>query len=187
MELLGENGKASAVRIEKNILHKAQDGSLRPRGTGEKETLPVGLVHRSVGYKGIPLPDLPYDSQTGVIPNQTGRVFDPEKGKDVRGFYAVGWSKRGPRGVIGTNKQDAAETVGKLLEDAAAGALLSPPLADRQAVDALLQARSVEFTTYADWELLDKLEQETGRKLGKVREKFTDIQDMLAALKKNKP
>src|SRR5262249_16451741 len=100
-----------AIKLVKNELHAAPDGSLRARATDQINTLPVGLVFRSIGYMGVPLPGLPFDHKAAVIPNDRGRVVDPATKQPILGEYVVGWIKRGPTGVIGTNKPDSVETV----------------------------------------------------------------------------
>ena len=108
VELLGdEAGHVRAVRIEKNALTARDDGSLAARGTGETEELPAQLVFRSIGYRGVPLPDVPFDEDRGLIRNVGGRVVD-EQEAPAPGEYVAGWIKRGPSGVIGTNKKDSA-------------------------------------------------------------------------------
>jgi ferredoxin--NADP+ reductase len=182
VELIG-TARVEAIKLVKNVLVQADDGSLRPRATDETETIPVGLVFRSIGYKGMALPGVPFDERGGVIPNQQGRVTDPQTQAAVPGLYAVGWIKRGPSGVIGTNKPDAVETVERLLEDARTGQLLAPTQTERRAIEALLNARGVDYDTYADWQALDALEQVNGAALGRPRLKFSRVADMLAAVK----
>src|SRR5690606_2334281 len=107
-----------AIKVAKNELYATDKGEIRARETGEYETIPVGLVFRSVGYRGVPLPDVPFYDKWGIIPNEKGRVLTAmQDGQPVSGNYVVGWIKRGPSGVIGTNKPDAVETVESLLED----------------------------------------------------------------------
>ena len=150
--------------------------------TGEVEELPVGLVFRSVGYKGVPLPGVPFHESWGVILNERGRVLDPETKKPRLGEYAAGWIKRGPTGVIGTNKPDAAETVAGMLEDVAQGRVLEPPAADRETIARLVNERQPHYVSYEDWRRLDELEVARGRATGRPRIKFTRTKDMLAAL-----
>jgi ferredoxin--NADP+ reductase len=180
VEIIGENGKVTAVRVEKNELRLDETGNLNAHGTGQFETIPAGLVLRSVGYKGIPLADVPYDTRTGIIPNVDGRVKDPETGARLIGEYVVGWAKRGPTGVIGTNKPDSAETVQRMLEDIPS----LPPAAepDPAAIDALLEERKLHFVTIDHWHMLDQIEMMTGAARGKPRVKFIRVQDMLEAL-----
>lgn len=180
VELLEEEGKVAAVRIEKNVLRADESGYLNAEGTGEFETIPAGLVLRSVGYKGIPLEDVPYDKRRGTIPNDQGRVKNPESGELIRGEYVVGWAKRGPSGVIGTNKPDAVETVEMMLTDLPH--LVAAPHSDPAAIDAFLEERKLDFVTIEGWRILDQLEVAKGEAEGRPRIKFTRIQDMLEAL-----
>ncbi len=180
VELLEEEGKVAAVRIEKNELRADASGYINAVGTGEFETIPAGLVLRSVGYKGIALEDVPYDKRSGTIPNDQGRVKEPESGAQIRGEYVVGWAKRGPSGVIGTNKPDAVETVQMMLADLPN---VDPaPQPDPTAIDALLEERKLDFVTIEGWRILDQLEVAKGAAEDRPRIKFTRIQDMLEAL-----
>ncbi len=184
VEISGD-GKVEKMKFVRNELQVSGDGSLRPRATENFETIDVGLVFRSVGYRGEPLPDVPFFDSWGIIPNDTGRVLtEHETGEQVIGDYVSGWIKRGPSGVIGTNKPCAVETVNMLLEDMKAGKLLEPAAPSRDAVDALLAERNVKHITYADWQKLDKLELERGEAAGRPREKFTRVDEMLEALGK---
>ena len=119
--LLGED-RVEAVEIARNLLEPDGRGSVRAVATDEREVIPSGVVFRSVGYRGVALPDVPFDERTGTIPNEGGRVLDGD-GAAIAGIYCAGWIKRGPTGVIGTNKKDATETVELLLEDARSGRL----------------------------------------------------------------
>ncbi|MBI3012483.1 MAG: FAD-dependent oxidoreductase [Elusimicrobia bacterium] len=181
-EIFGQDGNVSAVQLEKNRLYKEKDGSLRPKGTGQYETLPVGLALRSVGYKGLPLQDVPYDEKSGTIPNLSGRVISPETKSPLTGLYAVGWAKRGPSGVIGTNKPDSHATVEKVLEDARTNLLSVSPPSNADDILSLLQNKKVRVLNYADWKKIDSLEIQNGKSKGKSREKFTTIPEMLDAL-----
>lgn len=180
VELQEEEGKVGAVRIEVNELRADATGYLNAHGIGEFETIPAGLVLRSVGYKGIPLEDVPYDKRRGTIPNDQGRVKDPGSGNIIVGEYVVGWAKRGPSGVIGTNKPDAVETVQMMLTDLPN--IPPAPQPDPMAIDGLLEERQLQFVTIEGWRILDRLELENGKTQGKPRVKFTRIQDMLEAL-----
>jgi ferredoxin--NADP+ reductase len=166
----GANGGVGTMRIEKNEL--VSDGErTSPRGTGRIEDLPVDLVFRSVGYRGIPIAGLPFHEKWGVIPNEAGRVTDA--GAPVVGTYVSGWIKRGPSGVIGTNKKDGTETATAMLEDAAAGAVLQPEDTDPASIDALVRSRQSKLVTYDDWTHLDALELANGEAAGRPRLKFT--------------
>ena len=141
--------------------------------TEERETLPCGLVFRSVGYRGVELPGVAFDPGSGTIPNEGGRV-EP-------GVYCAGWIKRGPTGVIGTNKKDATETVELLLEDVAAGRLVPKQDTTSAAVDALLDERGIRFVEYAGWTAIDVVERTAGEKSGRPRVKLCSWDELLAA------
>lgn len=184
-ELYGdENGRVKAMKLVHNELYKTDAGSLRPRATDRTEILDVGLVFRSIGYLGVPLPGVPFNDSWGVILNEDGRVINPESKKPVPGEYTAGWIKRGPSGVIGTNKPDAVATVDLLLEDLAHGRLLQPAQPEPAAISALISQRQPHYFTYADWQKLDELEVTHGEAQGRPRVKFTNVADMLAALGK---
>ena len=162
-------------------LSLADDGALRAQPTDERETLPAGLVFRAIGYRGIPLPRVPFDERSGVIPNEGGRVRDPESGEQLAGEYVVGWIKRGPSGVIGTNKKDAQETVDAIFADMAAqnGAGHRPEAPDAGAVEELLRERQPQLVSYAGWEAIDRHERARGETAGRPRVKVTSIEEML--------
>ncbi len=174
--------RVEGIRIVRNRLVGDGRGGVKAEATDETEVLPVGLVFRSVGYRGVALPGVPFDERSGTIPNREGRVLAAAGGAVVPGLYVVGWIKRGPSGVIGTNKPDAHESAERLLEDLRAGALPAPAEPGRAALDARLAGRGVRATTWADWQALDRLEQERGQAAGRPREKFTRVPEMLAAL-----
>jgi ferredoxin--NADP+ reductase len=170
--------RVEAIEIAHNRLEADEAGRVRAVATDERETLPAGIVFRSVGYHGVPLPDVPFDPRTGTIPNARGRVLD-ERGEAIPGLYAAGWIKRGPTGVIGTNKKDATETVDLLLEDARAGLLTATE--DDATLDALLTERGVEAVLYAGWEAIDVLERGRGEPHGRPRIKLCSWDELLAA------
>ena len=181
-EIIGENGRVSAMRIEKNALVSDGKGGVKAVGTGVFETIKVGLVLRSVGYRGIPIPGVPFDENSGHIPHVDGRVV-PAPGKPaLPGQYVVGWAKRGPSGLIGTNRADSVATVASLLADFKAGRLPASADASLDATLRLLADKKVRALSFADWQKLDALEKAAGAKAGKIREKFTRVEDMLAAL-----
>jgi ferredoxin/flavodoxin---NADP+ reductase len=183
VELLGdEAGEVRAIRLARNRLVATPTGTLQAKRTGEIEDLPVGLVFRSVGYKGVPLPAVPFNDQWAVILNDKGRVLDPDTKQPIVGEYTVGWIKRGPTGVIGTNKPDAAETVAGMMEDHARGVVLRPEEPTRAAVDALIRQRQPRHFSYDDWRRLDALEVAAGRRADRPRVKFTRVDDMERAL-----
>ncbi|MEE9577905.1 MAG: NADP oxidoreductase, partial [Gemmatimonadota bacterium] len=179
VELLADGeGRVRGVRVERNRLVRAEDGSLRPRGTGEEEILEAGLVFRSVGYRGVPLPDVPFDERRGIIPNEAGRVVDPDSGVLLR-EYVSGWCKRGPTGIIGTNKKDAAETVDALVEDLEAMAREVPEERSSDAVEMLLVERGVDYVSFEDWRALDEVEVARGEPQGRPRVKVCTIPEMM--------
>jgi ferredoxin--NADP+ reductase len=183
VELIGDAaGRVAAMRLVRNRLEATPAGSLQATATGEFETLPVGLVFRSVGYRGVPLAGVPFHQSWGVILNENGRVLDPETKNPVTGEYAAGWIKRGPTGVIGTNKPDAAQTVQCMMEDLAAGRTLDPEEPDAAAALRTIRSRQSRCFSWADWLKLNELEVANGRAVGRPRVKFTRVEDMLAAL-----
>jgi ferredoxin--NADP+ reductase len=169
VQILGE-GKVEAIQIVRNSLVMSDDGAIKPVPTEEVDVIPCGLVLRSVGYRGVALPGVPFDERRGVIPNEQGRVTGQAR------VYAAGWIKRGPSGVIGTNKKDAAETCDRLLEDAAAGVLQS----EGGELEDLLRARGTDFVEYAGWQAIDEHERKLGEPLGRPRVKLTSWDELLA-------
>lgn len=182
VELSGENGRVSAIRIKKNKLVSDGKGGVQAVGTGIFETIKVGLVLRSVGYRGVPLPGVPFDEKSGHIPHEAGRVVPSAGAPALPGQYVVGWAKRGPSGLIGTNRADAVETVQSLLADLTSGSLPAAADASLEATFRLLAEKKIRALSFADWQKLDALEKAAGAKAGKIREKFTSVGDMLAAL-----
>ena len=174
--ILGDE-RVEAVEIVRNRLEPDASGRVRAVPTDEREVIPCGIVFRSVGYHGVPLPGVPFDEAGGTMPNEGGRVLDGS-GDPIPGLYCAGWIKRGPTGVIGTNKKDATETVDLLLEDARAGVL--PARSDGN-LEALLAERGVELVTYAGWEAIDALERSRGEELGRPRVKLCSWDELLAA------
>ncbi|HZQ06288.1 MAG TPA: FAD-dependent oxidoreductase [Anaerolineae bacterium] len=182
-ELIGDaTGRVVAMRLVKNILVKRPDGSLSAKPTDQFEELPIGLVFRSVGYRGLPLPDLPFDERGGVILNEKGRVLDPQTKQPLVGLYTSGWIKRGPTGVIGTNKPDSVQTVTCMFEDAANGLVLEPTHPQAKSIEEFVSKRQPNYFSWADWQQLDALEIARGLPQGRPRDKFTSIPEMLAAL-----
>ena len=175
-------GGVGAIKLVRNRLVPSATGTLQAQPTERTEELPVGLVFRSVGYRGVPLPGVPFDDKWGVVLNEKGRVLDPESKQPLPGEYTAGWIKRGPTGVIGTNKPDALETVTAMLEDAAAGRTLVPAEPDRAAAERVLRQRQPRVIGYAEWLRLNALEVERGRARGRPRLKFTRVDEMLGAL-----
>jgi ferredoxin--NADP+ reductase len=164
--------RVERIELVRNRLEPDDRGTLRAVPTGEREALETGIVFRSVGYRGIPLPGVPFDEDTGTIPNDRGRV-EP-------GLYVTGWIKRGPSGVIGTNKKDATETVELLLEDDAAGRL---PSVGKTAddVDRLLDERGIRRVVHEGWSAIDRHERTAGEPHGRPRVKLCTWDELLAA------
>jgi ferredoxin--NADP+ reductase len=180
--ILGD-GRVQAVRVERNVLAQSADGTVSARGSGEFEEIPCGLVLRSIGYRGVSISGVPFDEQRGVIPNEHGRVLGVD-GHVVPGLYTAGWIKRGPTGLVGTNKSDAKETTSALLADARLLQVTHAPCDGERIVERLREL-GVRHLTFADWQRLDAFEVEAGQALGKVREKLVDIASMLQALERS--
>ncbi len=166
--ILGDE-RVEGIEVVRNELVE-ENGRLVARPTGAKEVIPCGLVLRSVGYKGVALPGVPFDERSGTIPNDRGRVEGVER------TYAAGWIKRGPSGVIGTNKKDAAETVELLLDDARAGALRS---GGGGSLHELLQAKGATHVDYEGWQAIDAAERAAGAPLGRPRVKLATWEQLL--------
>lgn len=185
VEVLGDDqGRVRALKLVKNELYRTDVGTLRPRATDEHETLPVDIVFRSIGYTGVPLPGVPFKESWGVIENEAGRVIDPQNDEAVCGEYTAGWIKRGATGVIGTNKPDAAETVEAMVEDVNQGNVLDPLHPQISAAREMIASRQPRYFSYEDWQKLDEIEVERGKKQGRPRVKFVNVQEMLEALGK---
>ena len=179
LEIRGE-GRVEAVDVGRNEIVQADDGALRPRAVGDEvETIDCGLVLRSVGYRAVPLPGVPFDERSFILPNDRGRVLAAD-GEPLAGVYAVGWIKRGPTGILGTNKRDAEETVTRLAEDLAAGALPAPPNPDPEQVDALLAERKPDLVTMEGWRAIDAHELGRGREKRRPRVKLASREELLA-------
>ncbi len=180
VELTGK-GRIEKVILEKNQL-TGEPGRQKAQGTGQKEGLACGILFRSVGYRGIPIEGVPFDPRGGVIPNEQGRVKDG--GGIVPGLYVTGWIKRGPSGVIGTNKPDSEETVQHIFEDMVRLAPCQQP--DIHAVGGLLERKGVRVVSFEGWKKIDAAEISRGQSVGKPREKFTTVAEMLSVLLKTK-
>jgi ferredoxin--NADP+ reductase len=175
-------GQVETVTLARNQLAAEADGSLRARATDERLSVPAHTVFRAIGYRGTALPGVPFDEHRAVIANEGGRVVAPDGVR--RGEYVVGWAKRGPSGVIGTNKKDANDTVDRLLEDLAAGRLLeTTPIGDAE-LDAFVHARQPDVVDYPGWARIDRHERERGESSGRPRVKLTRVQELLDAAKR---
>lgn len=175
--ILGEEGRVAGVEVERNDLVEDDTGSMRPVGTGETHTLSCGMVLRSVGYRGQPVPGVPYEKRRGTVPNVEGRVID-EDGTPRTGEYVVGWAKRGPSGVIGTNKADASATVTAMLDDVESDVLLTPS-SDPEGARRLLDERNVHWVDEHGWGRLDAFETAQGEPQGRPRVKVCTVARML--------
>jgi ferredoxin--NADP+ reductase len=182
VEIQGD-GRVERIVIGRNQLQRDDSGRLRAADTGERETIECGLVLRSIGYKGIPIEGVPFDEGRGLIHNDGGRVHDGEGGQ-VPGLYAVGWIKRGPSGVIGTNKRDAQETVDNLFGDLESESIPEAELAgDRGAIETLLNERQPDHVTFQGWQAIDAAEVEAGKPYGRPRVKFCKVEELVEASK----
>jgi len=170
-------------RVESIVIGRNElvmdEGSLRARDTGEREEIECELVLRSVGYTGIPLPGVPFDEKKGTILNHEGRVLESHGGEHRTGHYTAGWIKRGPSGVIGTNKKDAQETVAHLLSDVGEGRLLDPGDPGPEAIENLLSERKANFVSFSGWQKIDHEEVTRGEPHERPRVKFAKIDEML--------
>jgi ferredoxin--NADP+ reductase len=185
VELVGDDdGKVVKIRLVKNALHLSEDGTLRPKSTEAFEDLDVGLVFRSVGYRGVALPGVPFHEKWGTINNVEGRVTTVDTNEPVVGEYTAGWIKRGPSGIIGTNKPDALETVNCMMEDLEKGRILEPSHPEFARAQEMVEQRKPSSVSYEDWLRLDEIEVARGKELGRPRLKFTRVEDMLEALGK---
>jgi ferredoxin--NADP+ reductase len=182
VEVIGEDGEGcvSGLRVVRNRIEPDDSGRLRAVSTGEEEVISCGLVLRSIGYRGNPLPGVPWDERRGLIHNEGGRVTS-EEGEPLPGEYAVGWIKRGPSGVIGTNKKDAADTVARVVEDVEAGRLNEPSSSsDPEAIEAWLRECVPSLVTWEGWQAIDVHEQGLGEPHGRPRVKLVRVPDMIA-------
>jgi ferredoxin/flavodoxin---NADP+ reductase len=178
LEILGTD-RVEGIRICRNTL-RDEDGALRACTTDTIEEFPCDIVFRSIGYKGIPVQGLPFDERRGTVPNERGRILGEDR-EPLLGEYVVGWIKRGPTGIIGTNKRDAQETVDALLEDLDAGRLNEPADPSREALEELLDERKPDHVTYTGWEAIDAAEKAAGEPQGRPRVKLTTTEELLEA------
>jgi ferredoxin--NADP+ reductase len=174
----GENGPVTGVRVVRNRIDAGDDGRLRAVPAGEEEIIECGLVLRSIGYRGVPIEGVPFDERRGLIRNEGGRVIGADGAPRI-GEYAVGWIKRGPSGVIGTNKKDAADTVARIIEDDGAGRLSGAPGAD-EVRDWLLE-RAPDLIEWDGWKAIDTHETRLGEPQGRPRVKLVRRERLLEA------
>ena len=181
--LTEKDGRVGGVDIVHNELYETDNGTMRPRATERTEHLECGLVFRSVGYLGVPLDGVPFYAKWGVIPNEKGRITtEHESHEAVTGEYCAGWIKRGPTGLIGTNKGDAVETVECMIEDIKAGKTLKPEHPTADAAEQFIREKQPAYFSYDHWRSLDQHELNLGIETGRPRVKLTTVASMLEAL-----
>lgn len=178
--LIGDSRVEEVAIVENELVRDG--GSMRPRATDRTDTIPAGLVLRAVGYRGAPLDGVAFDERAGVVPHDGGRILDAPDGAVVTGLYTAGWIKRGPQGVIGTNKACAAETVRTLLDDIAEGRIAPASDPSAEAADALYRRRVERPVSWEDWIRINAAEIAQGEAEGRPRRKFVDVPSMLAVL-----
>lgn len=176
IELKGKD-RLERVVLTRNVLEGEPSGQIA-RATNELEELECGLLFRSIGYRGVAISGVPFDERRGVFPNLDGRIVDGDS--VVPGLYATGWIKRGPTGIIGTNRADSVATVTSLLEDIPKFGDAKKPGAD--GLENFFRSRGVRVVSYADWQMIDSEEIRRGEPAGKPREKFTRVKEMLSVL-----
>ena len=180
VEVLGKE-RVEGLRLERNRLIKDERGTYKAQGTKVYEEIRCQMVFRSIGYKGHPLSGVPFDERDGIIPNREGRVLDTETKMVVPRVYVTGWIKRGPSGVIGTNKPDSVATVEAMLADAEQLQTPSELCLDPDAIPTLLAQKKASAVTFEAWKRIDQVEVAAGKKIGKPREKLTTIPELLQA------
>ncbi|WP_111509758.1 FAD-dependent oxidoreductase [Mycobacterium kyogaense] len=172
IEIKGD-GKVESIVLGRNELVRGEDGRVSARDTGEREDVPAQLVVRAVGYRGVPMPGLPFDDRSGTIPHTDGRV------EGSTNEYVVGWIKRGPTGVIGSNKSDSADTVATLLTDLQAAEPTDRGEDHAANVEQWLRGRQPKVVTNDHWRLIDQHERTTGQGSGRPRIKLTSLEELL--------
>lgn len=176
--IVGEHHVREVVVVS-NVL-RDEGGSVRAIPTEQEDIVPASLVLRAVGYRGQPVPGFPFDESRAIIPNVDGRVAG--SAGPGTGLYVSGWIKRGPQGVIGTNKADAGETVATLIRDLESGLLPDPPESSPDAIEDLIRLRVPHVVSWGDWCRIDAAEREAGEAVGRPRRKFSSIEEMLGVL-----
>ena len=176
-------GSVGGLKLVRNRLYAAEGGGrILCEPTGEYEELPAGVVFRSVGYRGVPLDELPFDAAWGVVPNAHGRVQDPNSNTVIPGLYVAGWIKRGPTGVIGTNKADALETVRLMSDDLIRQLHWKPEDPSIAGWERTLRERQRDIVSWLAWKRLNAIETERGAAANRPRIKFTSLEEMLGAI-----
>ncbi len=177
----GEAGRVRAVKLQHARLEPDAEGTPRATPIDRFTTLEVDLVFKAVGYRGVPLPGLAFDDRRGIVANQDGRVLDRAGGSARKGHYVVGWAKRGPTGLVGTNSPDSRATVELLLQDVNAGATLAPD--SQNDVERSLLSAQVDFVSWQDWQRLDAHERSSGAVAGKARHKEPRVDALMDAVR----
>ena len=182
VEIISESGQITAVKVERNELVVAPNGALVAKGTGKFEHIEAGLVLRSIGYRSMPIEGVPFDHITSTMSNIAGRIVHADTKKTVPGEYVVGWAKRGPTGLIGNNKPDAAATVEAMLTDLPTLQGISDECRDQSQIKAFLHGRNIDYVTYQDWKQLDRYEVARGAEQDRPRVKVTSTSEMMAII-----
>jgi ferredoxin--NADP+ reductase len=177
IEIIEENGQIKKVKFQKNKL-EGSAGVQKARPTGETFDIDCTLLLRSIGYRGVPFKGLPFDDRTGTIPNKKGQVIKMD-GSIIENVFVTGWIKRGPSGVIGTNRSDSIETIATCLTQ-----IENASIEDPKDIELILTERNIQYLSYADWKIIDQYEISEGEKSGKPREKLTSIDQIFSILKK---
>ena len=169
----GPEPRVASIVLGRNELISGADGQVTAKDTGEREEVPAQLVVRAVGYRGLPTPGLPFDERSGTIPHEDGRV------QGSRNEYVVGWIKRGPSGVIGSNKKDSQDTVDTLVADLRAGQPVERPDDHAEQLERWLLQRQPKLVTDDHWQLIDAHERSAGEPTGRPRVKLTSLAELL--------
>ena len=178
--IAGADGKVAGLVLEKNRIKVQPDGTASARGTGETETLEVGMVLPAIGFAAKRIDGVPYDEKAKIIANEDGRVVDPASRTVIANEYVVGWARTGPQGLIGSHKGASAHVVEHMTADGAG--LEGRELPEREAIDALLRGRGVQIVSFDDWKRLDDVEVARGERRGAPRDKIADVGAMLEVL-----
>jgi ferredoxin--NADP+ reductase len=178
VEIVGPD-RVEGIRVRRNELVEDESGMILAVPTDDEEMISAQIVVRAVGYRGVPLDDVPFDQVRGVIPNDSGRVLDEIGGMQRPGEYVCGWIKRGPSGIIGTNKKDSQETIDALLADHAAGLLPEPRHPGPASIVDLLHERAPHHLAYRHWRAIDDHERALGGQSGRPRVKLTSTRELL--------
>jgi ferredoxin--NADP+ reductase len=176
VEVIGENGKVKAIKIERTKL----DGKGGVVPMGEFREIPIQALYRAVGYFGSELNEIPFDSKAGIIPNDKGRVLD-SSGKHIEGVYATGWIKRGPVGLIGHTKSDAIETIAQVIADKPTWWQPSAP--EEAAIVSLMESRGVQYVGWPGWLKIDAEEKRLGQEQSRERIKLVEREDFMSVAK----